>query len=178
MIRLSFIFLFAFAVLSSFGADYMVIWTPSVGYLYSYTYDPSASDDSMGSAFGLPSDTVFQPWGDIESPSGDYLGSVYGWYPDSDSMLEDYGSPSYVPSDPAYADFPVAPAVDPLIGGGGGSPSGGDGEGVFDPVGSFGGLPSFMSGLASVALGLFGVASAACISFLVFRKVRYSSKRL
>lgn len=74
-------------------------------------------------------------------------------------------------SDPAYAS-PI-PSGPPSGGG-----SGGGGEGGFDPVGSLSGLSSFMSGLSSAVLGVLGVACFVFLSFIAWRKFRYSSKRV
>jgi len=140
--------------------------------------------------FGDIAESYFYPPSDfvVPSPGGRLLDlplSLDSSYPPGSSFdvisPEDYfsdidlGCP-YIPysSDPAYSSpIPSGPPS-----GGGGSPSGGDGEGGFDPVGSWGVLSSFMSGLFSAIVGLFLVASVLCLSFLLFRMFKYSSNRV
>ena len=174
MIKRVVLSLFAFAVLSAFALpDYIIANTPS-GFKYSYTYDPNSTDSDFVGVFGFPSDSIVQPWGEVEDVNGDSIGSFFWEDPFGDDW--ELSTSCYVPSNPAYADFPVAPDVDPLIGDGGGSS--GDGEGGFDPVGSLGSFGSVLVGIATALGGLLLLASGLCLSFLVWRKFRYSSKRV
>lgn len=176
MIRRVVLSLFSFAVFSAFAdAIYYAIYDDFSGSL-TYTYSFSGSAADLYSIFFPDSSPFSVSPTCVNFPDGSFVGTI------DDDEFDPFSFDGYIPSDPAYADFPFAPAVDPLSGGGssgGGSPSGGgEGEGGFDPVGFFGGLPSMMSALASVVLGLFAIASGILLTFLVFRKVRYSTKRI
>lgn len=171
MIRRFAFSLFAFAVLLSFGDDpvYYSAFSPD-GDWAGYAWYSSLSDIASSLFPDVSLSSTYVPDA-LLSPNGSFGIQLIS----PDGYLAQLEESPYIPfsSDPAYASS--IPSGPPSGGGSGGGAD--DGEGGFDPVGSFGGLPSFMSGLSSVALGLFGVASAACLSFLVFRKVRYSSKR-
>jgi len=172
MIRRVVLSLFAFAVLSAFAdATYYWIYDDSSGSL-TYTYSFSGSAADLYSIFFPDSSPFSVSPTSVVFPDGSFFGSI------DDGDFDPFSFDGYIPSDPAYADFPFAPAVDPLSGGGGGSPSGGGGEGGFDPVGSLSGLSSFMSGLSSAVLGVLGVACFVFLSFIAWRKFRYSSKRV
>ena len=108
-------------------------------------------------------------------PSGSFL---YVLSPEDYFSDLDSGWPSYMPfsSDPVYSSS--VPSGPPSGGSSGGGGSGGGGDGAFDPVGSFGGLSSLLSGvgLGVAALALSGVGFVS--SFLVYRKIVDSSKNL
>ena len=166
MIRRLFLPLFAFAVLS-LTADDLIYYAGVDDYgcdMAGYAYAPSFSDVASN---------LFPDWHPSDGGSlwlsPDECCFIMPVSPDQyNGWLSDGANYHPFSSDPAYASSTPS-----------GPPSGGgNGEGGFDPVGSLSGLSSFMSGLSSAVLGVFGVACFVFLSFIAWRKFRYSSKRV
>ena len=172
MIRRVVLSLFAFAVLSAFADDpiYYYAYNPFFGDCVGYSW-LSDFPSVVGSLFpNYEYDPGFNAWID---PVSDGLMCPISQQEYNDLLdLLPYQPFS---SDPAYA----SPTPSGPPSGGGGSPSGGgNGEGGFDPVGSLSDLSSFASGLSTAVLGVLGVACFVFLSFIAWRKFRYSSKRV
>ena len=173
MIRCFVFSLFAFAVLLSFGGDPVYYFASSPdGDWAGYAWDSSLSDIASSLFPDVPLSPAYTPNTLLSADGSFYLQLI-----SPDDYFEQLEESPYIPfsSDPAYASS--TPSVPPS--GGGGSPSGGGGgEGGFDSVGFFGELPSFMSGLSSAVLSVLSVAAFVFLSFIAWRKFRYSSKRI
>lgn len=182
MIRRFVFSLFAFAVLSSFGADpvYYLVST-SQGDFGTYIYNPSvSSSDSFGGLAFSRDKSSFSGYVSINGSAVPCSGSAISYQDYSDGLTS--GGIGYIPfsSDPVYSSnnpngAPLSGGGSPSGGGsGGGSPSGGGGEGGFDPAGSFGGLSSVLGAVALALGGLLTAAALVCLAFLYWRKTKTS----
>lgn len=168
---------FAFAACLAFAdPQYYFISFPGGGMGYTYGYPSSPADlvpviapGAMDGGDGQFFDPSADAWGGIYPATPEY------GFNDPASELPGADGFPYYPSNPAYADYPVAPANDPLVSspsGGGGDPASGGGDSS--------GLPSYMEGmdsaLSAIALAVAGVLTAAALIYIIFLCWRQSKK--
>lgn len=167
---------FAFSLCAWADDPVYYLVSTSQGDFGTYIYNPSVSSSDSFSGLAFSRDkSSFSGYVSINDSSVPFSGSAISYQDYSDGLTS--GGIGYIPfsSDPVYSSN--NPNGAPFVGVGS-DPSGGGGEGGFDPVGFFGELPAFMSGLSSAVLTVLSVAAFVFLSFIAWRKFRYSSKRV